>query len=216
MKFTVNHPAIYFKTEEEKTKYTLDYIDKFILDIPSYGNFHITDHMTHPNIEEKKKLRSIISHVVRIMIEEGMLEVPYNANAMLKMTNLGREIKNEGGYYNYLQNMKEKELNSNQNIITNNMYGDNNSLNNAVGTNITISSTNSISLSDNQRQELKAIGVQEQEVEELNNIISEDTKDKGELSKKLFAWVSSVTASLVSRGLYDHIPQVSNFVNQFI
>jgi len=216
MSLRVNQPTIYFKTEEDKTKYALDYIDKFILDIPSYGNFHITDHMNHPNVEEKKKLRSIISHVERIMIEEGMLEVPYDANAMLKMTNLGREIKKEGGYYKYLQNMEEKELKSNQNIITNNMYGDNNSLNNAVGTNITINSTNSISLSDNQRQELKDIGVQEQEVDELDNIISDDTKDKGELSKKLFAWVSSVTASLVSRGLYEHIPQVSKFVNEFI
>lgn len=216
MKFTVNRPVIYFKTEEEKTKYALNYIDKFILDIPSYGDFYITDHMRHPNLEEKKKLRSIVSYVQRIMLEEGMLEVPPYATAMLKMTNLGRQIKNEGGYKKYLQNMKEKELNSNQNIITNNMYGDNNSLNNAVGTNITISSTNSISLSENQRQELKDMGVQEQEVEELNNIISEDTKDKGELSKKLLAWVSSVTASLVSRGIYEHIPKVSEFVNQYI
>lgn len=216
MTLKVNQPTIYFKSEDEKINYALDYIDKFILDIPSYGNFYITDPMKHPNLEEKKKLRSIVSHVQRIMLEEGILEVPHGATAMLKMTNLGRQIKNEGGYNKYLRNMKEKKLNSNQNIITNNMYGDNNSLNNAVGTNITISSTSNISLSDNQRQELKTIGVQEQEVEELNSIISEDIKDKGELSKKLFAWVSSVTASLVSRGLYEHIPQVSEFVNQFV
>lgn len=214
MALRINPNDNYFESEDEKAKFALDFIDKFIIYLPSYEKFHIRDYINHIDLNEKDKIRSTMSYIAKIMVEERLIQVPQEANAMHKMTEIGRYVKEYGGYYKYLEKMKE-EAKSTQNFITNNLNGNNNSVNNAIGSDINIYSINKNTLNEAQRSELKDIGVQDAQIEELNEIVSEETNDTSERSKRIFAWVSSVTASMVSRGIYDHIPQLCQFVSQF-
>lgn len=102
------------------------------------------------------------------------------------------------------------------NIITNNIYAPNNNLNNAAGTNISIRSEYTNTLSPIQEKSLHDLGVNDIEIQQLNTILSENNKDKPEFGKKLMAWCASVGSSLAGRGIYDALPKISEFVTQLM
>lgn len=118
-----------------------------------------------------------------------------------------------------LENDFENSKNNNEaisNIINNTFYGGQNQTNNGVGSGFTINSENRISLNETQKKELLDLGVKEEEIQELNNIISENNKDKPEFGKKLMVWCASVASSLAGRGIYDAIPKINEFVTQLM
>lgn len=102
------------------------------------------------------------------------------------------------------------------NIITNNIYAPNNNLNNATGANTTITSNYTNMLSETQENSLKDLGVNENEIQELNKILTESTKESPTFGKKLMVWSGGVASSLAGRGLYDAIPKISEFVTQLM
>ena len=111
--------------------------------------------------------------------------------------------------------MTEDNKDKAQNIITNNIYGNNNPLNVAAGENITQGNISQI-ITSNEVEKLKELGVEEIAIEELKKIDEENPKGSPERKGKIMSWISSVSASFVSRGLYDNIPQLVEFVGNFI
>lgn len=109
-------------------------------------------------------------------------------------------------------NMTKDNIDKAQNIITTNIYGGNNPLNIAAGENI--EQTNKASIFTPEIQEkLEKLGVEKPHIEELRTIIdSTPASDKSGLKSKVLKWLGSVTSSLVARGLYDNIPQITEFV----
>lgn len=111
--------------------------------------------------------------------------------------------------------MNEENEKKVQNIITNNIYGNNNPLNVAAGDNITQGDIN-VTITQDQLTKLKELGVQEDELSELTLIDKETPKGNSERKNKIMGWLGKVTASLTARGIYDSIPTVVEYVGNLI
>lgn len=100
-----------------------------------------------------------------------------------------------------------------QNIITNHIYGDNSSTNIAAGLNVnqTITSTN---LKAEDESKLKSYGITDEEINELKKIIENKPNDKPKFVGKAMKWLGGVTASIAAKGLYEHIPAVTDFIHK--
>lgn len=102
-----------------------------------------------------------------------------------------------------------------QNIITNNIYGNNNPTNIAAGENIhQINSDKELKVED--EGVLKSLGVMHDQINELKEILKLHSKDKSTLMKKITKWLGSVCASVAGRGLYESIPKITNIVNRLL
>ena len=111
--------------------------------------------------------------------------------------------------------MNEENDNKVQNIITNNIYGNNNPLNVVAGENIKQGDIH-FSINQTHLEKLKELGVQEEEIKELTLIEKEAPKGNPERSNKIMGWLGKVTASLAARGIYDNIPKIVEFVGTLI
>lgn len=110
--------------------------------------------------------------------------------------------------------MTEENNDKVQNIITNHIYGDNNAANIAAGQHVTQNVTQQFTISDKDEEQLRALGVQEDQLEELKAIVASKAKDKPSFVGKAMKWLGGVTASIASRGLYDNIPMLTDFVHK--
>lgn len=113
----------------------------------------------------------------------------------------------------YTMNMENNE--KVQNIVTNNIYGSNNPMNIATGVNVEVNVTNN-TITKEDEAKLKTLGVSEDEITEIKKIISENSTHKPTLTSKAMKWLGSVTASAAGRGLYENIPQITEFVEKLI
>lgn len=112
-------------------------------------------------------------------------------------------------------NMTKENNDKVQHIVTNNIYGNNNPTNIGVGNDIQQSiSTQQLSQPD--RELLKDYGVEENEIEKLNEIIKNTAKDKPGFVSKAMKWLGSVSASVAARGLYDNLPMLNDFIHKLI
>jgi len=110
---------------------------------------------------------------------------------------------------NYVMNDDNKE--KAQNIITNNIYGNNNPLNVAAGENIKQGNIN-LTINEEQKTKLREFGVEEESLKELEVIDVENPKGTPKRKEKIMSWLGKVAASLASRGIYDNIPQLIEFI----
>lgn len=122
---------------------------------------------------------------------------------------LNNEFPNLENKYEMTEENKDKV----QNIITNNIYGNSNPLNIATGNN-NVQTVNITSLKSEDVEKLKSYGVTEEEVEELKTIIETKTDDKPKFVEKTMKWLGSVTASVAGRGLYENIPEITDFIHK--
>lgn len=102
-----------------------------------------------------------------------------------------------------------------QNIITNNIYGDNNPMNIAAGQSVE-QSGNTITINANDIEKLRELGVNKEQIEELKIIVSENTKDKSKLTSKVMKWLGNVAVSIAEKGFYNNLPVLTEYVNQLI
>ncbi len=123
------------------------------------------------------------------------------------------ELNNEFPNLENKYEMTEENKNKVQNIITNNIYGNDNPLNIATGNNIE-QVINIHSLKPEDIASLKSYGIAEDEIEELNAIIVEKSNDKPKFIEKSMKWLGNVTASVAARGLYENIPAITDFVHK--
>lgn len=111
--------------------------------------------------------------------------------------------------------MNEENSEKVQNIITNNIYGNNNPTNIASGYNVEQNISYS-QLTSEDEAKLESFGLLKSEIEELKHIIETNKKDKPNLVSKAMKWLGSVTASVAGRGLYENLPQIAEFVEKII
>ena len=102
-----------------------------------------------------------------------------------------------------------------QNIITNNVYGNNNPLNVAAGEQITQGDIN-LTINAEQVEKLKELGVEEEALEELQTIDKENPKGSSERKGKIMSWLGRVTASMTAKGVYENMPELIEFVGNLI
>jgi hypothetical protein len=125
------------------------------------------------------------------------------------------ELENE--FPNLINEYKMTEENKDkvQNIITTHIYGENNPVSVAAGINvkqdITISNEKGIDY-----KELKKLGVEDSQIEELQAIVSDPKINKSTLTGKVMKWLGSVTSSIAARGLYDALPAITDFAHKLI
>ncbi len=111
--------------------------------------------------------------------------------------------------------MNEENDKKVQNIITNNIYGNNNPLNVAAGDNIKQGDI-TLTINETQSEKLRELGVQEPEIEELKTLDVELTKGNPKRQGKIMDWLGKVTTSMTARGIYDNIPKLVEFVRELI
>ena len=113
----------------------------------------------------------------------------------------------------YVMNKDDNE--KAQNIITNNIYGNNNPLNVAAGEIITQGDIN-VTINTEQVAKLKELGIEEDAIEELQVIDKENPKGSTERKGKIMSWLGKVTASLTAKGVYENMPELIEFVGNLI
>lgn len=112
-------------------------------------------------------------------------------------------------------NMTKENTEKVQHIITNNIYGDNNPMNIAAGNDIEQTLNQNITLSPENEMKLRSLGVVEEEIADLQNILQTNT-DKPTKTAKIMKWLGGVTASVAGKGLYDNLPILTEFVHNLI
>lgn len=111
--------------------------------------------------------------------------------------------------------MNEENEKKVQNIITNNIYGNNNPLNVVTGEDIKQGDIH-FTINQSHLDKLKELGIEEEEIKELASIEKESPKGTPERNNKIMSWLGKVTASLTAKGIYDNIPKVIEFVKDLI
>jgi len=102
-----------------------------------------------------------------------------------------------------------------QNIITNNIYGDNNPLNIAAGQNVEQKDISNVFTKED-ISKLESLGVEKNDIDSLKEIVATSGKDKTTLKDKSMKWLGGVLASIAGRGLYDNIPAITEFVQRLL
>lgn len=71
-------------------------------------------------------------------------------------------------------------------------------------------------LKNEDKSNLEHLGVEKEDIKQLDNILKSNTTDKSELKSKIMKWLGSVTSSIAGRGLYDNLPEIVAFVTTLI
>lgn len=101
------------------------------------------------------------------------------------------------------------------NIITNNIYGNNNPLNVAAGDNIKQGDIN-FTINKGHLEKLKEYGVDDNALQELTLIDKVTPQGNPERKNKIMGWLGKVTASLAAKGVYESIPLVIEYVGSLM
>jgi len=118
-------------------------------------------------------------------------------------------------YVDVLQQwLKDNEQTKNMKQNLGDINGSNNIVNIAGGT--INQSDVSIIVSTNHYNELRSLGVEDKEIEELKEIVKANAKDKPTLKTNVFKWLSAVTVSIASKGLVDNLPKLHEFVHHLV
>jgi hypothetical protein len=110
-------------------------------------------------------------------------------------------------------NMSKENNDEVQNIITNHIYGNNNSTNVAAGVSVNQNLVHNY-LTDEDWAKLKTLGISEIQIEELKKIVETSCNDKLTFVGKTMKWLGSVSASVAGRGLYENIPATTDFIHK--
>jgi hypothetical protein len=112
----------------------------------------------------------------------------------------------------YIMNDKNNEKANS--IVTTNIYGGNAPVNIATGNNN--SQTINLSIENIDYEKLKSFEVEDKEIEDLKVIVEESKVDKSKFPTKVLGWLGSVSTSLAARGLYDKIPQITEYIQTLL
>jgi hypothetical protein len=108
-------------------------------------------------------------------------------------------------------NMEQAQNETVKNMITNNIFGNNNPVTLAAGQTV-IQKDISISITTTEYSELEKLGVNKEAIENLKQIVEEHKNDKPNLKSKVAKWLGTVTTSLVTQGLTHNLPQIAEFI----
>ena len=116
-----------------------------------------------------------------------------------------------------MDNFKPSQENNEkvQNIVNNHIYGGTNAMNTALGLNVT-QKDNSIIINQSTREKLEKLGVEEEDIIELAEIVKNENGDKKGFGDNIFDWLGKVSASIAAKGLYENIPELTEFVRTLV
>lgn len=97
------------------------------------------------------------------------------------------------------------------NIVTTYVTGNNNPLSIATGHHAEAKST-VLSLGEQDENRLKNLGVKDDELMELKDIIEDKGTDTVTKKSRILKWLGTVSASVAGRGLYENIPRLTEYV----
>lgn len=123
------------------------------------------------------------------------------------LLSLNEEFPNLTNEFNMSQDNADKV----QNIITTNIYGNNNPLNIASGN--TVTQSNALTFTTENYQTLEKLGVDKKDADELKTIVETKNVERSTVKTKISKWLGSVSASIAAKGLYDNIPKLIEYVN---
>jgi hypothetical protein len=66
------------------------------------------------------------------------------------------------------------------------------------------------------QNELKSFGLDEVDINKLNEIIKESNIDKPTMSSRILKWLGSVSTSIVATGIYENFPELVKFTTEII
>lgn len=197
----------YFKVVEP-----ISVIEIQVSALKDIGYIHLTAEEAY-NISEGDKFQKWVAGGYRKMGKgqlQNIIELTKQKllDTLLELDNLFPDLKNE------FKQSKEN-IEKVHNIITNNIYGNNNPLNIAAGVNVEQKEINN-TIQSYDYSELKKLGVNEKDIDELKEIIATFNKDKSTLKQKTLKWLGSVSASIAAKGFYDNIPAITDFIQKVI
>lgn len=145
---------------------------------------------------------SQVSHILNVTKQKLI-------DTLLELDSQFPDLQNN--YQNTTENMKKAST-----IINNHIYGDNSSSNIGVGDNITQSINNVYEQKIEQvLSDLKALGVPEEELVEVKDIVTQET-DKTNLGKKLIGWVGKMTTKAIEKGIDLQIPMIMEKIQELL
>ncbi len=109
--------------------------------------------------------------------------------------------------------MTKDNIDKVQNIITTNIYGNNNPLNVAAGANVEQGHISTTFTIDHHR-ELEKLGVDKNDIENLKAIVETKGEDKSSLKSKTMKWLGNVSATVAAKGLSENLPAIIDFVEK--
>lgn len=113
--------------------------------------------------------------------------------------------------------MNKEDNNKVNNIITNNIYGDNNPFNVMAGTAIKQNEMKTSVINNEIDYSILAeLGIDATQIDEIKQIIQSNKNDKISLKNTVMNWLGRVTSSLAAKGLYENIPKITDFVSNLI
>lgn len=168
------------------------------------------------NIDDQALIRLTIENVLLEMREEG--EITYPDSGISITGRSGGEFFRSSGFIRSTmkyekEKKKEAEKTASTFYIGGNVAGNINTGN--VTGNLTQQNIGDISITIEHEKELDSLGVQQNEIDDLKEIVT-TTKDKTTLTSKVMKWMGSVSASIAARGLYDNIPALTDLVHRII
>jgi hypothetical protein len=100
----------------------------------------------------------------------------------------------------------------NKNVNISNIFGGAGTMNIASGVNVTQNVSNNLTTEDITK--LLSFGVTSGELEDLKLMIQSKENDKPNFASKVGKWIANTTASIVSKGVAENIPQILEIVNR--
>ena len=102
-----------------------------------------------------------------------------------------------------------------QNIVTTNIYGNNNPLNIVTGQG---SSTNEINLTliSEIKERLEELGLEKEEIKQFEILDKVNPKGAENRNLKIMSWFDEVSAGLAVRGIYEKIPAFTEYISSIV
>lgn len=176
----------------------------------TYGYEYFPDHLTNQLQIVEGAAVSRIKRRVQYSQLRYVLEITKQKllDTLLELNDTFPNLEND-----FTMN-KENNEKINQ-IVNTYVNGNNNPVNVATGFNAEINST-VYNFSPSDERKLLDLGVENKEIKELKDIV-ENKEDKEDSKKsKVMKWLGTVSASIASRGLYENIPQLTEYVHNLI
>lgn len=166
------------------------------------------------NIDEQGLIRLTIENVLLEMREEGELTFPDSGISITGRS--GYEFFRSSGFIRSTMKYEKEKKKESEKVASTFYVGGNvagNINTGSVAGNLTQQNFGDISINSNHERELASLGVQQNEIDDLKEIVT-TSKDKATVTSKVMKWLGSVSASIAGRGLYENIPALTDLIHR--
>ncbi|WP_431126195.1 hypothetical protein [Flagellimonas flava] len=128
-----------------------------------------------------------------------------------KLLDTLQELENEFPEIDKNYSPNPENIEKVKNIVNTNIYGNNNPVNVVAGQDVGPVDIQ-VSITYEQKEQLKQWGVEDEAIQELEEIDKDNPKGTPSRKEKIMNWLGRVTASMAGRGIYENIPQLVEYI----